>query len=635
MANEGIDSTLKQRAERPRQSMDSPSKASLKNKSRSRIWTIVGTLVVLGMFAGGGLYLAYPVLMGTIAGLCRSYLLSLNAPAGVVVTEQNPAYRGTLSVVAASAHSSAGGEDWPSYNRTLSSDRYSPLREIDTKNAGRLKVLCTYDLGGFSAFESGLLMVEGALIGTTVYDIFSLNPATCALNWRTHEDYTPTLLPANRGAAYLDGMLFRGTQDGRVLAYDFKTGKRLWETRISDPKLGEAVTAAPIAWDGKVFIGNAGGDFKGGKGHMFALDAKTGKVLWEFYLTPRVESDFALGPVGASPLDGTTWKIPSGIPISGAGSWTSYTLDTNTGALYIPGGNPAPDFVVGVREGGDLFSDSIVVLDAQTGNYRHHFQVVPRDWHDWDASNPPVPIQTMGGKQLLAVAPKNGYLFGFDLANNQLLYRVPVTRMENVDVPFSGKPVHFCPGAVGGDEWNSPSFVPETNLILVAEVEWCATVKARGEKKLKDQPMGSPWSGMATLNPFWLFGRADRDNNWAGWIYAVDADNGVWKWRLKSNYPIVGGMTPTAGGVVFVGDVGGNFYALDAANGQKLWSQQLDGGVGGGVITYAANGAQKVAVAYGFSNLQWPVKVATAKIEVLGLEDDAAAHRNPRIARDN
>jgi alcohol dehydrogenase (cytochrome c) len=595
-------------------------------KSTRRIRNIVGGLVLMGIVAGGGLYLAFPVQMGTVAGLCRNYLLSMNAPAGAVIIEQNPAYRGAPSAAGAlRTRLSTGAEDWPSYNRTLSSDRYSPLNQIDTTNVRGLKVLCTYDLGEFSAFESGLLMVQGALIATTVYDIFSLNPATCAVNWRTHEDYVPTLLPANRGAAYLDGMLFRGTQDGRVLAYDFKTGKRLWETRISDPKLGEAVTAAPIAWDGKVFIGNAGGDFKGGKGRMFALDAKTGKVLWEFFLTPRAGSETALGPVGASPLDGSTWENPPGIPVSGAGTWTSYTLDTNTGALYIPGGNPAPDFVVGVREGGNLFSDSIVVLDAQTGNYRHHFQVVLRDWHDWDASNPPVPIRTMGGKQLLAVAPKNGYLFGFDLANNQLLYRVPVTRMENVDVPFSGKPVHFCPGAVGGDEWNSPSYVPETNLILVAEVEWCATVKARSERRLKGQGMGAPWSGMATLNPFWLFGRADRDNDWAGWVYAVDADSGVWKWRLKSNYPIVAGMTPTAGGVVFVGDVGGNFYALDSATGQKLWSQQLDGGVGGGVITYVANGAQKVAVAYGFSNLQWPVKVATAKIEVLGLEDYAVA----------
>ena len=602
-------------------------------KSTRKIWTIIGGLVLLGMAAGGGLYLAFPVQMGTFVGLCRNFVLSLNAPAGMVTTQLNPDYHEDPSAAVVPARLSSGADDWPSYNRTLSSDRYSPLNQINRTNVGRLKVVCTYDLGGFSAFETGLIMVNGALIGTTVYDIFSLNPATCAVNWRTHEHYTPTLLPANRGAAYLDGMLFRGTQDGRVLGYDFKTGKRLWETQISDPKLGEAVTAAPIAWDGKVFIGNAGGDFKGGKGRMFALDAKSGKVLWEFFLTPRDGSDKALGPVGASPLDGSTWKNEPGIPVSGAGTWTSYTLDTNTGALYIPGGNPAPDFVPGVREGHNLFSDSIVVLDAQTGNYRQHFQVVPKDWHDWDASNPPVPIRTAGGKQLLAVAPKNGYLFGFDLTDNQLLYRVPVTRVENADVPFSGTPVHFCPGAVGGDEWNSPAYVPETNLILVAEVEWCATAKAKDERSLKRQPMGAPWSGMATINPFWMFGRADRDDEWAGWVYAVDADSGDWKWRVKFNYPIVGAITPTAGGVTFVGDVGGNFYALDSANGQKLWNQQLDGGVGGGVISYVADGAQKVAVAFGFSNLQWPLKVATAKIEVLGLEEGVVARRAALDAR--
>ena len=151
-------------------------------------------------------------------------------------------------------------------------------------------------------------MVENALIGTTEFDIFSLDPATCAENWRTHEDYPPALLPSNRGAAYLDGMLFRGTQDGRVLGYDFKTGKRLWETTIADPKRGESVPSAPIAADGVVYVGNAGGDFKGAKGHMFALDAKTGKIIWEFFLVPKEEGDTVRGPLGATPLDASKWK---------------------------------------------------------------------------------------------------------------------------------------------------------------------------------------------------------------------------------------------------------------------------------------------------------------------------------------
>ena len=122
--------------------------------------------------------------------------------------------------------------------------------------------------------------MNGALIFVTAFDIFSIDPSTCRENWRTHEDYVPAT--PNRGAAYLDGMLFRGTHDARVLAYDFKTGKRIWETAIGDPKKGESATAAPIAWNGLVFIGNAGGDVKGVKGRMYALDAKTGKIVWEF-----------------------------------------------------------------------------------------------------------------------------------------------------------------------------------------------------------------------------------------------------------------------------------------------------------------------------------------------------------------
>ena len=246
----------------------------------------------------------YPVQVSIFGALTRNYFLTLFAPPGTTTTELNAAYKdagaAAPSLPAEASSPSVTAGDWPSYNRTLTSERYSPLDQINTRNVGKLKVLCTYDVGQFAAFESGLIMVENALIGTTEFDIFSLNPATCAENWRTHEVYPPSLLPANRGAAYMDGMLFRGTQDGRVLAYDFKTGKRLWETTIADAKRGESVPSAPIAWDGLVFVGNAGGDYKGGKGHMYALDAKTGKIVWEFFLVPKAEGDVTRGPQGAS-----------------------------------------------------------------------------------------------------------------------------------------------------------------------------------------------------------------------------------------------------------------------------------------------------------------------------------------------
>jgi alcohol dehydrogenase (cytochrome c) len=592
---------------------------------------IVIVLVAVGAAAAGAgvaFYFARPTRVEVAVGEMRGELLSLRAPPGTVTTEANDAFKGAAAPAptAGTAPTTAAG-DWPSYNKTLTSERFSNLSQINTENIGKLRVLCTYNTKQFTSFETGLIMVEGALIGTTEFDIFSVDPVTCAEYWRIHENYPGYVLPTNRGAAYLDGMLFRGTGDGRVLAYDFKTGKRLWETTIADPKKGEAVPAAPIAWNGLVFIGNAGGDFKGGKGHMYALDAKTGKVVWEFFLVPKTAGDAVRGPLGASPLDNSTWKNVPGAPISGGGAWTSASLDPVAGLLYVPVGNPAPDFDIGAREGENLYTDSVVVLDAKTGAYKKHFKIAPRDWHDWDVSNPPALIHTAGGKKLMAVSPKDGFLYGFDLADNKLLYRTPVTTIENADEPFStDNEVHFCPGAGGGEEWNSPAYDPRTNLIFAGDVDWCTTVKLQTREEVVASANGQPWTGEKSLNPFNEFGKFSRaDNHWSGWLHAVDADTGVWKWRVKSNYPIFGGVTPTAGGLVFFGDLGGNFYAVDAATGEKLWGQKIDGAIGGGVITYAVNGAQKVAVATGYISTGVPAEIRRAKVAILGVEGAPAS----------
>jgi len=240
---------------------------------------IIVAVVAIVAGAGGGVTSSLADEAGVEAriGELRGEILSLFAPQGAVATETNLNYK-AAAAPAPTAPPSPAAADWPSYNKTLTSERFSDLSQINTKNVAKLKVLCTYDTWRLTSFETGPIMVEGALIGTTEFDIFSIDPSTCAENWRTHEEYPGYILPTNRGAAYLDGRLFRGTDDGRVLAYDFKTGKRLWETPIADPAKGESVPAAPIAWNGLVFIGNAGGDFKGGKGRMYALDAKTGKI---------------------------------------------------------------------------------------------------------------------------------------------------------------------------------------------------------------------------------------------------------------------------------------------------------------------------------------------------------------------
>jgi alcohol dehydrogenase (cytochrome c) len=596
-------------------------------------------LIALGAAAGAGIVVAGAVYANwdravPLAAMGLNYVRYLSAPAGTLNTEVSAAPGATTAPSSVPATITpaqppgpdqtpgATAEDWPSYNKTLTSNRFSALDQINRANVGGLRVLCTYDTGQYTGFTSGLIEVEGALIAVTEYDIFSIDPSNCHLNWRTHEDYTPASPQGvNRGAAFMDGRLYRGTQDGRVLAYDFQTGKRLWATTIADPKKGESAPAAPIAWNGLVFIGNAGGDVKGVKGRMYALDARTGKIVWEFYLVPKSPGDVERGPQAANPSVASTWQNAPTTPITGGATWTSYTLDPATGLLYVPGGNPAPDFATGPRPGSNLYSGSVVILDARTGAYRNHVKIVPKDWHDWDVSSAPALIETAGGRKILSVAPKDGHLYGFDLATNALLYRSAVTRVENPDKTFaSGKAVHFCPGSVGGAEWNGPAFDPQTNLVLAGEVDWCTTVTLETPKQIETTKTGTPWSGEASINPFNTWGKQDPFGQWGGWVYADDADSGAWKWRAHTNYPVQSGVTPTAGGLVFFGDMGGNLYALDAANGQKLWGRKIGGAVGGGVITYAVNGIQKVAVATGLTEILWPTEITTAKVSILGLE---------------
>lgn len=348
---------------------------------------------------------------------------------------------------------SAADEDWPTYNKTLRSERYSDLNEINTGNVTALKLACSFDTGAMTSFQTGLIEVAGLLYGTTETDTFALDPVTCQPKWRVHENYKPASpLKTNRGVAYLAGRLFRGTQDGRVLAYEATTGKRLWESTIAHPESGETVPAAPIAWHGRVFIGNAGGDIKGNKGRMYALDPVSGKTMWEFYLVPKdIDEARAKG-----------WGNAGEVPVTGGATWTTYTLDPASGLLYVPSGNPAPDFDHSLRPGANLYTGSVVVLDARTGAFERVYPIVPGDFHDWDVSAAPAIVATKAGRQILAVAPKDGFLHAFDLTTGRKLYETAVTKIENHDTPFSKDPVHFSPGSQGGSEWNGPAYDPST-----------------------------------------------------------------------------------------------------------------------------------------------------------------------------
>jgi alcohol dehydrogenase (cytochrome c) len=515
----------------------------------------------------------------------------------------------TAAVLIGSLPAAFAAEDWPSYNRTLTSERHSPLREIDTATVQRLKVLCTYDTGEEGGFQTGPIEVDGTLFGTTEQNTFAIDATTCALRWRIHEEFPAGFLKVNRGIAWADGHLFRGTTDGRVISYDAANGRKLWETRIADPKASESVPAAPIVWNGLVLVGNAGGDSKGVKGRMYALDASSGKVLWETYLVPK----------NAAEAKAQGWDNAPDVPITGGATWTSYSIDPSSGLLYVPGGNPAPDFDKSLRPGANANTASIVVLDAKTGVFRTHYVVSPGDYHDWDVSTAPVVVTTKGGKHIVAVAPKDGHLHAFDLAGGRALYSIPVTRIENADAPFSQHPVHFCPGPQGGSEWNGPSYDAATNLFFTGAVEWCATVTLQSPELTRKAPMYSAWSAQDTSHPGEAFGKLDPPSTWAGWIYAIDADSGIVAWKYKAPYPVMSGITATAGGLVFAGDMGGTLYAFDSKAGKVLWSIATGGAIGGGVITYSVGGNQRVAAAIGMTSPIWPTHKTTAKVVVLGL----------------
>jgi alcohol dehydrogenase (cytochrome c) len=496
--------------------------------------------------------------------------------------------------------------DWPGYNRTLDGQRYSPLNQINTGNVASLKQVCTYDLGEASNFQSGIVVANNALYVTTEMQTVALDPATCAVKWKQQlPKPAQEGLRVNRGVAYMDGKVFRGSNAGSIVALDASSGQQIWETKMADPEKGESVPAAPIAWNGMVFIGQAGGDNKGVRGRMMAFNAADGKQMWSFDLVP---------------LDGPGWETwPQNDPQhprTGGATWTSYSLDPATGLLYVPTGNAAPDFDIKSREGTNLYTNSIVILDAKSGTLKDHYQLTPNDFHDWDVSSTPALIKTTGGKTLFASAGKDGILHFVDTSTKSEIYKTPVTTIENADMPLSeDKEVHFCPGVQGGVEWNGPGFHPPTNLVLVNSIDWCYNLKLF-PKNLEGK-IGTPYSGGTSVEE--PFGRVDPKEKWKGYVTAVNADDGSVKWKYQSPTPMVAGITSTAGNIVFTGDLDGTMMAFDAASGNQLWKNDTGSPIGGGVITYLANNKQYVAAAVGITSMSWQTKGGNARVVVYGL----------------
>lgn len=507
--------------------------------------------------------------------------------------------------------------DWPSYNRTLAGDRFSPLTEINRANVVRLRRICTYTLPEVTSLQTGPLVVNGTMYFTTDTISYAINAATCAERWKqVRHSETPSFLAVHRGFAYLNGRLFRGTSDAHVIALDPADGRLLWDHLIDEKAPGVSIPMAPIAANGLVYVGHAGGDQVGVTGHVYALDAKDGHVVWKFDVVPTEAAR-------------ATWTNPR-LPLSGGGFWTSFTLDSTYGVLYVPAGNPAPDFDVELRTGDNLYTNSVIALDAATGHMLGYNQIVNRDSHDWDVDSPPTLVTTRSGRAIVASANKNGLLSILDRSRLMtrevtaagdlsaalpLLSETPTTTRENVNAALSRDSlVRFCPGIVGGVEWNGAAYSPQTNTLFVGAVDWCARVQLK--RDTTELPaLGTSWlgaeNGMETM--------FDPPDQAKGWITAYDAENGLVRWKYRAGHPILAGVTPTAGGLVFAADLGGELYAVDVNSGRVLWHTATGQSTGGGVITYVAGGRQLVGVASGMKSPVWPGGAERSRVLVYGL----------------
>jgi PQQ-dependent dehydrogenase (methanol/ethanol family) len=464
--------------------------------------------------------------------------------------------------------------DWAMYGRDYASTSFSPLSEITPANVSKLKQVCSYPLPENVTFESSLVAINGTLYFTTGASTYALNSTDCSLRWRVqYEGGGGTV----RGLAVAGNRIYRGFRDGAMVAYDINDGHQLWITKLTEPDGKPAtIAAAPVVWNGMVYIGTSGAERACGC-FVAGLDAATGRVVWKFQIVPT-------GDVPGS----ETW--PKGVHIGGGSVWTSLTIDTASGLLYVPTGNPGPDFSSAYRPGANLYTGSIVALDAKTGSLRSWYQLVPHDYHDWDQAAPPAVVRTKQGSKRAMAAGKAGFLFGIDIASGKIAFKTPVTTIDNIEAPLTPEGTHFCPGTAGGVQWNGPTFSSATNLVYVNSVDWCTTIKL--DPKLPVFEPGQQFLG--TLNGFGV-----KDSRKSGWLTAVDADTGVVRWKQEMASPMVAGMAITASGLVLTGDLNGDFLALDAANGKILHRIPTQQPIGGGVATFQSGGKQRVAIAAG------------------------------------
>lgn len=503
-------------------------------------------------------------------------------------------------IAAVSSTRTEDASDWLTANRDYASTHYSPLKQITVNNASALRPVCSYNLGESVQFQDAPIVVSGVMYVATFENTYAINAATCRLIWRSHHKI-PAVPPfgSTRGLGYGNGQVYVATLDGHVIALNAANGKVNWDRRVL-PKGGvQYFVSAPLAAGNVVYVGNAGSDV-GAIGDMFALDQRTGRVLWTTSLV-------ATGNTPAA----QTWPHKPGLHIAGGGTWTSYTYDPVRDILYVPAGNPGPDFNGDYRPGANLYTNSIVALNGATGAIEAYRQLVPHDVHDWDVSTSPALITTRAGIATAAVVGKDGYLYEMAPQLTRVLHKTATTTIYNANAPITRQGTRFCPGTQGGTEFNPVAYSPQTNLLYTASVDWCATIKLETNPRFA---AGQPFIGSTNG-----FGTFDAQSRAKGWLTAVDADSGrvIWKWQ--SGMPLLAAVVPTAGGVVFTGGVDGNFMAFDARTGKMLYRHKTPAPIPGGLAAYGVNGKEYIAVVSGYPGPIWRMPKTTDQVVVFGL----------------
>jgi alcohol dehydrogenase (cytochrome c) len=483
-------------------------------------------------------------------------------------------------------NAAATSSDWLFHAHDYSGTRFSPLQEINTTTAARLAPACIFQVGERDNFQTGPIVYNGTMYVTTMTSTYALDAASCRTKWRhTWQSRDDLGFQRNRGVAIKDGRVFRGTPDGYLVALNAETGAQLWARQVSKPADGETFSMAPMVFEDLVLIGPAGSE-NNIQGWVGAFKTTDGSPVWRFNTVPKP------GEPGFE-----TWKNPKGIPMGGGAVWTTFALDIDNGDLHIAVTNPAPDLPVHLRQGDNLYTNSIVVLDARTGKLRWHRQLVVNDSHDWDVTHAtPMFSAPIDGatRRLIATAGKDGMLRVLDRETHKVLHETAVTTRENAETPVITTPLRACPGVLGGSQWNGPAYNPGTNLLYVPAVDWCTTFSSF--EQVRYIPGKLYMGGTTDMDP---------PAKSQGWLTAVDASTGAVKWKYRSPRPMVAAVTTTAGNLLLTGELTGDFVVFDARNGDVLYRFNTGGPVGGGIVTYAAGGRQYVAVASGSPSNFW------------------------------